>query len=120
MTAMAPPTFHCQERPDGVHDSGRPALTPLSMEVVNGEERAEAVEFQIHETTVVAWHPAGTLTAEFDRQTLRAWLLTPGLPLIGGQMIFIQDRSRRVTLVLPGLDPWPLAPTFLEQLRQRV
>ena len=90
----------------------------VSMEIVNGYQRAEAVGFRVLAQTVEVTYQ-DSLVATFDRQDLRRWLNKPGDRLVAGDLAFV-DTSDCIALVLPGVEAWALAPIFLELLRRRV
>ena len=99
----------------------RPGYVSLvSMEVVNGSARAEAVDLRILRDTVEVTYLEGKRIAVFSRDVLRRWLQAPGLPLVGGELIFVLDHHQRMALILPGVEPWPLAPDFLAIIEREV
>jgi hypothetical protein len=93
------------------------------MEVVTRSGRAAAVEFLIRAETVDVLHHQ-RLSAVLDRRQLRAWLATPGRPLVVGEVAFsldrMVDRDGRVALTLPDVLVWTLAPNVLKGLQQMI
>jgi hypothetical protein len=89
------------------------------MEVVTAAGRAAPIEFRIRPQTVEVWR-IDARCGVLRRDVLHAWLRRPEQPMMDGDFAFVVDLHRRISIVLPDVRPWPLAPSTLARLHALV